>query len=113
MEDFANIGYVGAQYLKTYVKHQGSDKCFFVSTINRRDSTPYQMIFSETMAFEFLTMLPSRSDISDGKLGDIVGMFSGCRDSSANHFLCIELLLKHGTTEGYDCDGKKEEANEP
>ena len=74
------------QYLSTNVRHE--DKWFFVSTINRLDSTDYPTTFSETMIWEW--------DKKENKRGKCIGEFSGCRSSSTVHFMVVNNLLTEG-----------------
>lgn len=81
--------YINKQYLRTYI--QNNDEWFFVSTINRLDSTPYQVEFSETFVWKW--------DEKEQKRGEMIYEASGRPGSPIQHMRIIDNLLSHGKCE--------------
>ena len=75
--------------MKSHVWH--GKQCYFVSTINRQDSTAYAYWFSETMAWEW--------DWDTHVRGKCVAQTSGATDSITKHILVCEALRKDGKYE--------------
>lgn len=77
-----------SELIKSYVWH--GDKCFFVSTINRKCSAPEGDMFSETIVWEV--------NWSTKERGASVCEDSGVCDSIATHIRICEALFKTGKT---------------
>lgn len=76
--------------IQSYVYFE--DKCFFVSTINRRSSAAaYPCIYSETLIWNF--------DSIKKELGSLIGESSGGEGSIRTHIKICELIFQTGKCE--------------
>lgn len=75
------------KYLRTYVKHEESDKWFFVSSTHKIFSNGLGN--SETMVWEW-------DNEKNERIGHSIGTYCGSYNNSLNHMMCVENLLQDG-----------------
>lgn len=72
--------------IQSYVYH--GDKCFYVSTINRESSTPYPIIYAETIAWEY--------DNEKSLAGKLIHQDEDGKNRIDTHFKICRQLSEHG-----------------